>query len=214
MAAGVISTPNNSLNWLAGLYRALQAAVSARFGAVIAPPVTNGQHRGLDSPRPRSPDIIEQGGKQLKRLILERKPTTPTHTEGFLTLSGVGICATIERPYIDDGSPGGKPFASCVPSGVFDLIPHTRGDGAKVVALVNPALGVHYLDDDRPAEGGRYLILIHVGNWAHDVVGCIAPGLYHADNSQGRMVSSSKKAMRRIMDFINEGEAQIEIRWI
>jgi len=150
----------------------------------------------------------------MKKLLLERKPTTPAHTESFLTLSGVGICATIERPWIDDGTPGGKPFASCVPAGVYDLIPHTRPDGAKVVALVNPANGVYYAQGDVPDAGGRYLILIHVGNWAHDVVGCIAPGLYHADNSQGRMVSSSKKAMRRVMDYIAGDEAQLEIRWI
>ncbi len=150
----------------------------------------------------------------MKRLILERKASTPTETEGFLTLPGGGVLATIERPWIEAGTPGGKPFASCVPAGVYDLIPHTRGNGAEVVALVNEFLGVYYLDDDVPDSGGRYLILMHVANWAHDVVGCIGPGLYHADNNQGRMVASSGKAMRRVMNFINGEQAQLEIRWL
>jgi hypothetical protein len=150
----------------------------------------------------------------MKRPILDRKPTTPTYTEGFLTLPDSGLLATIERPWIDDGTPGGKPFASCIPAGVYDLIPHKRPDGAEVVALINPALGVHYLQDDVPAQGGRYLILMHVGNWAHDVVGCIAPGAYHADSSQGRMVKSSGKSMRRFMDYLAGDDAQLEIRWI
>lgn len=150
----------------------------------------------------------------MKRLLIERKPSTATHTESFLTLAGKSILATIERPWIDALTPGGKPYASCVPAGVYDLKAHTRGDGAEVVALINPALGVHYVEDDLPDAGGRFLILIHVGNWAHDVVGCIAPGLYHADNPQGRMVSHSAVAMRRIMSFIQGDEAQIEIRWL
>ena len=150
----------------------------------------------------------------MKRLILERKASGPSETEGFLTLDGKGILATIERPWIDAQTPGGKPFQSCVPAGVYDLIPHTRPDGKDVVALVNPALGVHYLEDDVPPEGGRYLILIHVGNWATDVVGCIAPGRDHSTSGQGPMVKSSAASMKQIMDFVNGDDAQIEIRWI
>ena len=150
----------------------------------------------------------------MKRLLVERKPSTATHTEAFLTLQGVGLLASIERPWIDAPTPGGKPYASCVPAGVYDLKLHKRGDGSIVPALINPALGVHYLEDDLPDAGGRFLILMHVGNWAHDVVGCIAPGLYHADNPQGRMVSSSGKSMRRVMSFIGDDDAQLEIRWL
>lgn len=150
----------------------------------------------------------------MKRLLLERKQSAATFTDAFLTLQGAGILATIERPWVDAPTPGGKPYASCVPAGVYDLKLHTRGGGAIVPALINPALGVHYLEADLPDAGGRFLILMHVGNWAHDVVGCIAPGLWHEDSSQGRMVKSSKMAMRRVMAFIGDDEAQLEVRWL
>lgn len=149
----------------------------------------------------------------MKHLLIERLPTTPTHTEGFLSWKG-GLGATIERPWIDDGTPGGKPRESCVPAGVYKLRPHTRPDGKKVVALVNPDLGVYYLEDDLPAEGGRFLILIHIANWVKDIVGCIGPGIWKTDSTQGRMVKSSKAAMKKVMDYIDGDEAELEIRWI
>lgn len=150
----------------------------------------------------------------MKRLLIERKPDGTKETESFLTLPGLCVLAGIERPWIDAPTPGGKPFASCVPAGVYDIRPHTRGSGAEVIALINPDLGVHYLDSDRPPEGGRFLILMHVANWASDVVGCIGPGKYHADSSKGRMVASSKSSMKTVMDYIDGDDAQIEIRWL
>ena len=157
----------------------------------------------------------------MKHLLLERKPTTLTETEGFLSFTRT-IVATIERPWIPGDTPGGTPYLSCVPSGLYTLRPHTRPDpdptddkpGQEVVALVNPALGVYYLEDDLPAEGGRFLILMHIGNWAHDVVGCIAPGLAKGPSMQGPMVKSSAAAMRKLMAYLDGEEAELEIRWI
>jgi len=150
----------------------------------------------------------------MKRLLLERKASGIKETEGFLTLAGVGLLATIERPWVDSVTPGGKPFVSCVPAGTYDLIPHTRPDGAEVVALVNPGTGVYYQQDDMPAAGGRFLILCHVATWAHELNCCIAPGKWHADNPQGRMVKSSGASMRAVMKYIAGEDAQLEIRWI
>lgn len=148
----------------------------------------------------------------MKRILIERKPSAATHCENFITLAANSILAGIERPWISAASPGGKPFESCVPVGVYETRPHTRPDGAEVIALINPDLGVHYLQSEVPPEGGRYLILLHVANWAHQVNGCCAPGLYHADNPNGRMVASSGKAMRRIMSFIDGDDCEVEIR--
>lgn len=150
----------------------------------------------------------------MKEILIERKPTTATHCESFLTLEGNGVLAGLERPWIENptGAPGGKPFESCVPVGRYETRPHTRPDGAHVIALVNPAHGVYYLEDDVPDEGGRYLILLHVANWTAEIVGCLAPGLWHADSANGRMVSSSGKAMRRVMSYIDGDDCEIEIR--
>lgn len=150
----------------------------------------------------------------MKRLLLERKPTGDTETEAFLSFPGT-VLATIEQEWRPNPDfPGGEPFNSCVPAGLYKLVPFTRPNGQEVVALVNEDLGVFLHDSDRPAGKGRYLILIHIGNWAHDIVGCIAPGLGKADSDQGPMVTSSKAAMKRIMDYIDGEDAVIDIRWI
>lgn len=151
----------------------------------------------------------------MKHLLLERQPSTTDHTEGFLSFDDE-ILATIEQEWREhpDGNPGGENDNSCVPAGKYELIPHTRQDEKKVVALVNEDLGVYYLKKDRPNDKGRYLILFHIGNWVSDIVGCIAPGLSKGPSIRGVMVRKSAIAMRRLMDYIDGEDAELEIRWI
>ncbi len=150
----------------------------------------------------------------MKHILLEREPCSHTETEGFMSWPGV-VVATIEQEWREDPMrKGGESNNSCVPAGTYKLIPHTRPGNVQVVALVNEDLGVYYLEDDLPDEGGRFLILCHVANWAHDVVGCIGPGIGKADSAQGPMVTSSKAAMKKLMDYIDGDDAVLEIRWI
>ena len=79
---------------------------------------------------------------------------------------------------------------------------------------MNEDLGVYYLAEDRPAEGGRFLILCHIANWSKDVIGCIGPGIGKANSNNGPMVTSSKAAMKKLMDYIDGDDAELEIRWI
>ena len=145
----------------------------------------------------------------MKTLILTREQSSKSETMGLLTVNGVSL-HTIERPWIPS-HPGGKPFSSCVPAGTYKLVPHTRSNGDQVVALVNPGMAVYYQSSDRPTDAGRYLILIHSGNWSTDVVGCIAPGVDRATSAQGVMVTKSRVAMRLIMEYIAGDPAEIEI---
>lgn len=153
----------------------------------------------------------------MKRILIQRAPSVVTHCESFLTLAGKSILAGLERPWIENptGTPGGKPYESCVPVGLYETRPHTRDEAhgnAKVIALINPDLGVYYLEDDMPDEGGRFLILLHKANWVSQIVGCCCPGLYHADSAKGRMVASSAKSMRKVMQFIDGDDCEIEIK--
>lgn len=141
-----------------------------------------------------------------KRLILNREKHYENRTMGTLTIGG-GILHTIEQEWRPT-APGGEPENSCVPAGLYKLIPHKRPNGDEVVALVNPGLGVYYRAEDRPNGVGRYLILIHKGNWETDVVGCIAPGISGDDT----MVTNSTGAMKAIMKHIGDSEAELLIR--
>ena len=176
---------------------------------------------GRPSPRPGTGQIRRPSGqgREMQHLLLERMPTTATETQGFLSFDSE-VLLTIERPWIPADTPGGLPFESCVPDGRYKLIPHQRPEkengtpGDEVVALVNESLGVYYLADDRPNGVGRYLILCHISNWSFNVVGCIAPGLSKGPSAKGPMVKSSKAAMRRLMSYIADDDAELEIRWI
>lgn len=150
----------------------------------------------------------------MKYILLERLPSGEAETQGFMSWPK-NILATIEQEWRDDPDrPGGESNNSCVPNGTYKLIPHTRPDGKHVVALVNEKLGVYYLEEDLPPQGGRFLILCHIANWSHNVVGCIGPGIGKANSSQGPMVTSSAAAMKRLMDYIGDDEAELKIRWI
>lgn len=150
----------------------------------------------------------------MKHILIERQPSGVAETQGFMSWPGT-VQATIEQEWREDpGRPGGESNNSCVPAGKYRLIPHTRPGNVEVVALVNEDLGVYYLEEDLPPEGGRFLILCHIANWSHNVIGCIGPGVGKADSDQGPMVTSSKAAMKRLMDYIDGDDAELEIRRI
>ncbi len=149
----------------------------------------------------------------MRELVLERHHYGDEITEGKLylgTTADSDVLATLERPW-QSGSPGGMPFASCVPDGLYKLRQHERKNGDIVVALVAPDLGVYYAKAERPDGMGRYKILIHSANWVDQVVGCIAPGLVRTINNNKIMVGSSRIAVARIMENIDTQEAELDI---
>lgn len=150
----------------------------------------------------------------MKHILLERQPSGVAEVQGFMSWPGT-LLATIEQEWREDlDRPGGESNNSCVPAGKYQLIPHTRPNGQKVVALVNEDLGVYYLKEDRPVEGGRFLCLAHIANWSFNVKGCIGPGIGKANSNKGPMVTSSRAAMKKLMDYIDGDDAELEIRWI
>jgi len=140
------------------------------------------------------------------RLTLQREAPTEVETMGRLSL-GDEVLHTVEQEWRPT-APGGESFNSCVPAGRYDLKFHVRPNGQKVVALINPGLGVYYEDLDRPFSVGRYMILIHPGNTHADVVGCIAPGL----GRSGQTVTRSRDAMRRLMSYLGDEESELLIK--
>jgi len=143
----------------------------------------------------------------MKKLYLDRELSTDVETMGRLEFNGNKM-HTVEQEWRPT-APGGEPNNSCVPAGQYKLVQHTRSNGDKVMALVNPGLGVYYQATDRTNGVGRFLILIHAGNTSKDVVGCIAPGLTRASKTS---VGSSRLAMEKIMEYIGDDDAELFIR--
>lgn len=133
-------------------------------------------------------------------LFMVRDSYGPRETMGtIVNEAGEVLAHTMERPWIpDEHHPGGTSFESCVPDGIYELVPHTRPNGDRVVALINESLGVWYQKADRPDPWGRYLVLIHSGNYVDDVVGCIAPGSTRSIYNNRRMVTSSRATMTKL----------------
>ena len=132
------------------------------------------------------------------RIELERFAYTETETQGRLTVDGFSVY-TIEQPWREGPNPGGEPFRSCIPDGDYALVPFTRPNGDKTFAFVNEVLGVFLEPPDGP---GRYLCLLHPGNYVHDVQGCVAPGDAMLMRDGFMMVTASRKAFRNIMERI------------
>lgn len=141
-------------------------------------------------------------------------------TLGFLYAGSLKL-ATIEdawRP--DPDGPGGQRrdgalIESCVQDGVYKLIPHNGTQFKDVWAAVNPAIGVYYQPGDIPKgqRYGRSAILIHGGNSADSVMGCIAVGLAHSIQNGKHWISDSQIALGRLRAILGVGNFhELQIR--
>jgi hypothetical protein len=122
---------------------------------------------------------------------------------------------TIERPWIPSPlAPCGQKGVSCVPPGVYELVPHSSEAHGHVWALVNPTLWVYHWDEDVPLSqrgAARTLVLLHIANYAEELRGCIAPGLARFEYTPGRwMVTSSRRAIEQMQAWA-DSPTQIEI---
>ena len=122
------------------------------------------------------------------KLTLERDLDDGTCTLGVLSLNGK-TWQTIERPWIAGLLPGGLAGRSCVPVGHYELELHDSEAHPETWALVNPSLGVVHFP-----PGPRSACLIHPANYAHELRGCIAPGLVRATQA----VFNSREAFAQL----------------
>lgn len=99
-----------------------------------------------------------------------------------LSHSPLDLLYTVELPWRDN-----QKRISCIPEGTYYCRPRYSDKHEN-----------HFILDDVP---GRELILIHVANYTRELLGCIAPGLKHADIDSDRImdVTSSRAAMERIL---------------
>ena len=134
------------------------------------------------------------------RMVLNRFSYGPTETEGILVCPPLAPLYTLEQPWVaDERSPAGVGYQSCVPDGLYALIPHVRGNGRRTYCLVNEALRVYY---EKPEGYGRYKCLIHKGNVVSDTQGCVLPGEKRGILSGERAVLSSTRAMDALIEVL------------
>jgi hypothetical protein len=110
------------------------------------------------------------------RLLLLRNKSGQMVTFGKLYLTGKYLCETLELPWKDN-----QRKISCIPTGEYRLLKRH-----------SPKFGHHYHLQEVP---GRSLILIHTGNTAKDIEGCILVGKRTGHLNGLEAVLSSKDAM-------------------
>jgi hypothetical protein len=82
---------------------------------------------------------------------------------------------TLEQPWCDN-----EVGHSCVPAGLYDLIPYYSPRHDETWCLSNPALNIMGADILTPSQvlaGMRSMVEIHSANWAEQLEGCVALGL-------------------------------------
>lgn len=113
-------------------------------------------------------------------LTLKRKEETQYGLFGELKVTDRDIvCHTLERPWLDN-----QENKSCIPAGEYVICrwnsPH-HGD----VFII---LGDHKRED----------ILIHIANWVHELLGCVAVGL----KRNNKQIIDSAKALYKLKIMI------------
>jgi hypothetical protein len=100
---------------------------------------------------------------------------------------------------------------SCIPAGVYCLVPWTSPAHGDVWALVGGT--VTPFVDDCPADAGRWGNLFHSANYWSQLQGCLAPGLDEGSKDGECCVWSSRKAMTRLRGFLGDESAVVYVRW-
>jgi len=114
----------------------------------------------------------------------------------------------IEQPWRDN-----KPFASCIPAGLYTLIPWSTQKYKEVWAFYGGSVGLN------EHEAPRYACLIHIANYASQVSGCLGLGKTAGFTKKGKNVvwysGDAVKELRRLThDYTEPGDViTCKIRW-
>ena len=134
------------------------------------------------------------------QIVLTRTAYNPSETLGELQAGNTKLY-TIERPWLNN-----DPETSCVPDGTFDLVPYySNKHQSWTWCLHNASLGIWTTPDMIPVyaeKNGRSTIEIHSANFAHELLGCIAPGLAHGIFEGQQAVLNSKAAMQALITVL------------
>ena len=108
----------------------------------------------------------------LKRIYL------PTHTIGVMSTAAGNIYATVERPWLNN-----EVNVSCIPEGTYLCKNHHDSPHhGQTISVTNVV--------------GRTHILMHVGNYVHESLGCILVNSHFNSDFNG---SSSRVALEKLM---------------
>lgn len=128
----------------------------------------------------------------MKKLTLKRIDSSSECVLGVLELDDKEICKTLELPWRDN-----EKGISCIPAGEYKLSPYPSSRFGEV-----------YIVNDVPNRTG---ILIHTGNTASDIEGCILVGDNYGKLNGKRAVLNSRQAFNLLKEVLGEEEYLLNI---
>ena len=132
-----------------------------------------------------------------KLVVLQRIDQREYGTLGRISIDGLHVCYTVERPWQRN-----EKRVSCIPAGRYDLR-----------WKESPKFGRRlHVEDVR----GRTHILIHAGNYQCDTLGCILPvsaASYSNNPTRGQYGTKSRVALEKLESVLEGYDGlQISIR--
>lgn len=128
----------------------------------------------------------------MKTLTLKRVDKNDECIFGALFLDEKEICKTLELPWRDN-----QKGISCIPAGEYKLSPYPSSRFGEV-----------YIVNDVPNRTG---ILIHTGNTASDIEGCILVGDSYGKLNGKKAVLNSRQAFNLLKEVLGKEEYLLNI---
>lgn len=128
----------------------------------------------------------------MKKLTLKRINSSSECVLGVLELDDKEVCKTLELPWRDN-----QKGISCIPTGEYKLSPYPSSRFGEV-----------YIVNDVPNRTG---ILIHTGNTADDIEGCILVGDSYGKLNGKKAVLNSRQAFNLLKDTLGEEEYLLNV---
>lgn len=128
----------------------------------------------------------------MKKLTLKRINSSSECVLGVLELDDKEVCKTLELPWRDN-----QKGISCIPTGEYKLSPYPSSRFGEV-----------YIVNDVPNREG---ILIHVGNTADDIQGCILVGDSYGKLNGKKAVLNSRQAFNLLKETLGEEEYLLNV---
>lgn len=128
----------------------------------------------------------------MKKLTLKRINSSSECVLGVLELDDKEVCKTLELPWCDN-----QKGISCIPDGEYKLSPYPSSRFGEV-----------YIVNDVPNRTG---ILIHTGNTASDIEGCILVGDSYGKLNGKKAVLNSKQTFKVLKELLGNEEYMLNI---
>jgi len=139
--------------------------------------------------------------------IVRQDVTASKGTPGIVNVGGK-VFHTLEQPSL-----GNLPFKSCIPNGVYQLVPWQSKKYGDCYVAVNEDLNVFHSEssEGRPADGRFKCLFFHRGNYVKNFQGCSGAGYSYIAKLD--MVTSTRKACKELNKLIaEEGSYMLTIR--